>query len=112
MRDNLDGSYTQTLVLDPGVDENNIDIVFNVGGAQKAVNLGEVLQGDEPEFLMCDTNDDGVVDITDIRAITAKRNQPAIGPDDPMDWDQNGIIDVRDVRGCQLACTLPRCAVQ
>lgn len=110
LRDNLDGSYTQTLLLDLDEDENNVDIVFNVAGAQKAVNLGEVLRGDEPDFLMCDTNDDGVVDIIDIRAILAKRNQPATGPDDPMDWDQDGVITVVDARGCQLSCTLPRCA--
>lgn len=69
------------------------------------------MRGDEPEFLYCDTDYDGDVDINDIRAISLKRNQPAAGPDDPMDWDQNGIIDLLDVRGCQLACTLPRCAV-
>lgn len=61
---------------------------------------------------ICDTNSDNVVDIIDIRAISLKRNQPSTGPDDPMDWDQNGVIDLLDARGCQLACTLPRCAVQ
>jgi hypothetical protein len=110
LRDNLDGSYTQTLLLDPSQDEDDVDIVFDVLGTKKSVNLGEVLRGDGPDLLMCDANDDGVVDITDIRAIAAKRNQPATGPDDPMDWDQNGVIDIVDMRGCQSACTLPRCA--
>ena len=67
---------------------------------------------EEPEILMCDANLDDVVDIRDIRAIAMMRNQPANGPDDPMDWDQNGIINVLDARGCQQACNLPRCAVQ
>ena len=62
--------------------------------------------------LTCDTNDDGFVDIKDIRAISLSRNQPASGPDDPMDWDQNGEINVMDARACILACSLPRCAEQ
>ena len=51
------------------------------------------------------------MDINDIQTISMNRNQPANGPDDPMDWDQNGVIDILDARGCVLACTLPRCAV-
>ena len=27
-----------------------------------------------------------------------------------MDWDGNHVINVRDARGCQRACALPRCA--
>jgi len=112
LRDNLDGSYVQTLVLDTGVDEDDVNIGLDVAGVKIAVNLGDVLRGDDPEILMCDTNGDGAVDITDIRAIAAKRNQPATGPDDPMDWNQDGVITVADARGCQSVCTLPRCAVQ
>jgi len=67
---------------------------------------------EEPEILMCDANGDDTVDIRDIRAIAMMRNQPATGPDDPMDWDQNGIINVLDARGCQQTCNLPRCAIQ
>jgi hypothetical protein len=64
------------------------------------------------EVQRCDVNGDGAVDRNDIRAIAANRNQPATGPDDPMDWDQNGTINVLDARGCQRACTLARCAAQ
>jgi hypothetical protein len=67
---------------------------------------------EEPGVLMCDANLDDTIDIRDIRAIAMMRNQPATGPDDPMDWDQNGIISVLDARGCVLACNLPRCAIQ
>lgn len=62
--------------------------------------------------LVCDINDDSFVDINDIRTIVLNRNQPATGSDDPMDWDQNGVISVLDARGCVLACSLPRCAEQ
>ncbi|MDH3379304.1 MAG: hypothetical protein OER87_13650 [Gammaproteobacteria bacterium] len=68
-------------------------------------------EGDVPVIQRCDTNSDGAVDIYDIRAISLQRNQPAAHPDDPMDLDQNGVINVLDARGCVLACNLPRCAV-
>ena len=71
----------------------------------------EVPEGEVPVIQRCDTNMDGAVDITDIRAISRKRNQPAAHPDDPMDWDKNSVINLLDARGCQQACTLPRCAV-
>ncbi len=67
--------------------------------------------GEVPVIQRCDINADNVVDINDIRAISLQRNQPAAHPDDPMDWDKNNIINIYDARGCQLACTLPRCAV-
>ena len=58
----------------------------------------------------CDVDDDGVVDRLDIRAIMARRNLPATGPDDPADADGNGIIDANDARQCVLQCTFARCA--
>ncbi len=71
----------------------------------------QVPEGEVPVIQRCDTNDDGMVDITDIRAISLNRNQPAAHPDDPMDWDKNSVINVLDARGCQRVCDLPRCAV-
>ena len=58
----------------------------------------------------CDIDGDGDVDIFDIRAIMARRNLPATGPDDPADADGNGIIDANDARQCTLLCTNLRCA--
>lgn len=68
-------------------------------------------EGEVPVIQRCDTNLDGAVNIVDIRDIIAHRNQPAANPDDPMDFDQNGLINVLDARGCSLACDQPRCAV-
>jgi hypothetical protein len=85
------------------------------GGGAECTNVGYSTQSfylPVAVAMRCDANDDDVVDINDIRAIFGNRNQPASGPDDPMDWDQNGIINVLDARGCQRACTLPRCAAQ
>ena len=85
------------------------------GGGAECTNVGYSTQSfylPVAVAMRCDANDDDVVDINDIRAIFGNRNQPASGPDDPMDWDQNSIINVLDARGCLLACTLPRCAAQ
>jgi hypothetical protein len=59
----------------------------------------------------CDIDMDGDVDRNDISLIIANRNQPAAHPDDPMDWDGNGIINILDARGCMRICTLSRCAI-
>lgn len=67
--------------------------------------------GDFAVTMKCDVNDDSAVDITDIRAISLKRNQLPTSDMDPSDWNDDGRIDVLDARGCVQACTLPRCAV-
>ncbi len=66
--------------------------------------------GDLPSIQRCDTNHDNWVDIADIREIALERNRPVRHPDDPMDWDKNGVINLLDVRGCQRACAAARCA--
>lgn len=87
-------------------------LTFATSGRFTGTMTPVTVEIEEPEVLMCDTNQDALVDIRDIRAIFMMRNQPATGPDDPMDWDQNGIINILDARGCQQACDLPRCAIQ
>jgi YVTN family beta-propeller protein len=61
------------------------------------------------EPIPCDIDEDGDVDILDIRAIFDVTNTPASGPEDPRDWDGDGMITVLDARGCVLECTNPRC---
>jgi cysteine-rich repeat protein len=65
----------------------------------------------EPQALKCDVNLDGFVDRSDIRLISAARNQPA-EPGDPRDTDGDGTITMSDARQCIQVCTLPRCAPQ
>lgn len=67
-------------------------------------------EGEVATIQRCDINGDRLVDILDIRAISLARNQPIRHPDDPMDYDKNGIINLSDARGCQRLCSLPRCA--
>jgi hypothetical protein len=52
----------------------------------------------------------GRIDVDDINAIFAARNQPASGPSDPRDADGDGTITVLDGSQCRLLCTHPRCA--
>lgn len=64
-----------------------------------------------PAAVACDVNSDGRIDRNDIALITAARNQPANGSQDPRDPDRNGVIDVLDARQCTAACTSAQCAL-
>jgi VCBS repeat-containing protein len=79
-------------------------------GNEATVSLDIMCDAPEPPP-RCDIDADSDVDRNDIMAIVANRNQPSAHPDDPMDYDGNGWIDVLDARGCMSICTLPRCAV-
>ena len=67
-------------------------------------------EGEVPFVQRCDIDGNEIIDRLDILEISRSRNQPASDPDDPRDWNENGVIDVLDARGCVLACTFPRCA--
>lgn len=51
----------------------------------------KVPQGELAVVQRCDTNEDNVVDLNDIRKISLARNQPARYQDDPMDWDRGDV---------------------
>ena len=55
---------------------------------------------DETEVLICDANEDGAINRSDIRVILRSRGQNATGPDDPRDADGDGRITRRDVKEC------------
>jgi hypothetical protein len=69
-------------------------------------------EGDVPFVQRCDVDGNDVIDNNDLFAIRAHRGQPPVHPDDPMDWDGNGIIHGRDVGGCASSCTSNGCAVK
>ena len=58
----------------------------------------------------CDVNADGVIDLADINLITAARNQPSSGPNDPRDADGDHRITVTDARICSQRCTRAACS--
>ena len=65
----------------------------------------DIPEGSVPFVQRCDVDSDGVIDNNDLIVIRAHRGQPAAHPDDPMDWDRDGVIHGRDVGGCASSCT-------
>lgn len=61
--------------------------------------------------LRCDLDDDLDVDVDDLRIHAGVRNAPAI-TGDALDQNNDGFINLNDVRRCALQCTSPRCAGQ
>jgi pimeloyl-ACP methyl ester carboxylesterase len=58
-----------------------------------------------------DYDGNGEIDQTDVSLLTARVGQPANGPNDPMDLDQDGQITVLDARLLATQCTNSGCAV-
>lgn len=92
------GDYPLTPAQSAALEEARLEVV--------------IPEGEVPFVQRCDIDDNEIIDRNDILAISQDRNQPATDPDDPRDWDKNGVINVLDARGCTLACTYPRCASQ
>ena len=61
---------------------------------------------------MCDMDGNDFIDRLDIQKIMQRRNTSAMYGFDPADWNQNGLINILDARGCVLECDLARCAIK
>ena len=72
-----------------------------------AIPVGEV-----PVIVRCDVDGNSVIDRNDLAIIRAHRGEAPAHPDDPMDWDGNGVIHGRDVGGCASSCTSKGCSAQ
>ncbi|GAC33175.1 PKD domain-containing protein [Paraglaciecola polaris] len=92
----LAGQYIMQLTVSDGQASAVDDVTIQVNAAPQ----------------MCDLDGNDFVDSMDIRAIMQRRNTPANGDDDLADWDQNGLINVLDARGCTRECELMRCALK
>jgi hypothetical protein len=68
--------------------------------------------GNVPFVQRCDVDDNSIIDRRDLDLIRAARGEAAAHPDDPRDWDGNGIIHGRDVGGCASSCTSKGCSIQ
>ncbi|ABG40023.1 peptidase-like protein [Paraglaciecola sp. T6c] len=93
----LAGLYTLRLVVSDGQATDEDEVLIDV------INVVQ------PR--MCDVDGNDFVDSLDIRAIARLRNATA-SEGDVADWDQNGVINVLDARGCALECDLSRCALK
>jgi len=60
--------------------------------------------------LACDVDGNGIVDREDIQLIADGRGTTPSGPNDPRDFDHDGMITVLDNRACTLNCTYALCA--
>lgn len=57
--------------------------------------------------LACDLNNDGKVNNADLLLIRGRLNTVATGPTDPYDANGDGVVNVADMRYCQLRFTPP-----
>lgn len=60
---------------------------------------------------VCDVNNDGFINRTDITLIMNALGQAASSSTDPRDADGDGRITIFDARKCTLTCTKPACAL-
>ena len=72
----------------------------------------KIPEGEVPVIIRCDVDGNKVINNDDLVLIRAHRGDKAAHPDDPMDWDGNGIIHGRDVGGCASSCSSKGCAVK
>ena len=94
---------------------NNVDFAASGRYIQVQVRLNANTAGDSPILydltvasqggLVCDVNEDGVVNGTDLQLIRNRNGQAPTGPNDPYDANGDGKINVADVRFCQLRQT-------
>jgi streptogramin lyase len=61
------------------------------------------------ERVLCDVDENGIIDRYDIFRILFSIGDSTDAPDDPRDWDRDGLITIIDVKGCIQECTNPRC---
>jgi hypothetical protein len=95
------GETTFTYTDNGGLGTDNI--VATVGTSLTSDTLVE--NWVKPPALVCDVNNDGVVNNTDLTLIRAKFGQPATGANAPYDANHDGVINVADLRYCQLRLT-------
>lgn len=71
-----------------------------------------VPEGTVPVVQRCDVDGNNIIDRRDLDIIRAHRGEAPPHPDDPMDWDGDGVIHGRDVGGCASSCNSTGCSVK
>jgi len=93
----------------PRADDQAID--FDGDGQIDALEAGNDAY-EKAAALPGDFDSDGDVDLDDLTLMRAYFGQPASGPDDPADLNNDGVINVLDYRLVARLCTRYRCATQ
>jgi RHS repeat-associated protein len=99
---NGEASFTYT--GDHGVGTDQIRASFLDGTTTRLSNLATVAWK-----VLCDTNNDNMVDTTDINAIFAAIGS-TVSAGDLRDAVVDGLLTVNDARACVLRCAKPQCA--
>jgi len=97
-----DGKTSFTYHDDGGAGTDTIQAYITAGAVTLSSNIVTKIWG-----LACDVNNDGKVTNADLLLIRAKNGQASTGPTDPYDVNHDGVINVADVRYCQLRFTPP-----
>jgi hypothetical protein len=100
-----EGLTTTYVYPQSGTFDVSVRVYDSEGASALATTTVEVLRIDQ----LCDTDGNQIIDINDVRAIIAARNQTATFGD-PRDADGDGFITALDARQCVLRCANPRCA--
>lgn len=109
------GQTEQSVTLDLQVDAVPESVLINYGTIDSDETTPSTVF-DETDVCpggvqqVCDVNNDGQIDITDIRAILGARGTTASGPNDPADADGDGFITPSDAKFCIQDCGNPGCA--
>ncbi len=96
-----DGKTTFTYHDDGGAGTDTIQAYITAGAVTLASNIVSKIWGG----LACDVNNDGKVTNADLVLIRAHAGQPATGANAIYDANNDGAINVADVRYCQLRLT-------
>ncbi|MEJ2682452.1 MAG: PKD domain-containing protein [Gammaproteobacteria bacterium] len=99
------GDFVLSLTVSDGEIEQSDNVLVMVTDIEPPI--------ESPEILMCDLTNDGLVDTTDISAILALLGTNDLsGTNQRADWNEDGIVNVLDARGCVLQCTNAQCAAE
>ncbi|MFK8015900.1 MAG: hypothetical protein AB8G17_10730 [Gammaproteobacteria bacterium] len=103
-----DGMATYRVDLTDPASDGSGDVLIEDGSGNICTQPVSLTVEVEP--LICDINENGVVDRVDIRTIVTM-NGMAVKPGMTPDIDGDGVVTILDARQCVLQCTLPNCEI-
>jgi hypothetical protein len=98
-----DGRVTFTYTDTGGLGDDTIQASVSSAGSTLFSNT--LIKHWVTATIKCDAIGDRVVTLADLQIIAKANGQAATGPNDPRDGNSDGVINVADVRYCQLRLT-------